>query len=184
MLYVGASAIARRANAERYSEFVGITEQHLNDFNNQRLLYIGYLEDGFISKIRAIEQCHISVFNQLKSGPCSSVKGGRSFKTMRRTAEQVHNLCSTAQISGYDTTSKMIAEIGKEVWDSFGRPRGSGSLDELFRVRLTIQSIFLSRVQEGAPSPILSIADDMDQSFALAYFIVDRWLMCNGSPEQ
>jgi hypothetical protein len=36
MLYVGASAIARRANAERYSEFVGITEQHLNDFQDDR----------------------------------------------------------------------------------------------------------------------------------------------------
>jgi hypothetical protein len=78
----------------------------------------------------------------------------------------------------------MIAEIGEQVWGTAGRPHGSGSVDALFRVRLTIQSIFLGRVQEGARFPILTIADDMRQTFALAYFIVDRWLMCHGSPEQ
>jgi hypothetical protein len=182
MLYVGASTIARDANVERYSQFVSVTEQHVDDFNNQLTRYISDLEISFISSTRHIEQRHLWVLSRLKSGPCSSIDGRRLFREMRNTGEQIHNLCAV-QVTEYEAISKIIAEISEQVWDHAGRPSGSASLDALFRARLAIQSILLTRTHNGAEFPIFTIADDVHQSFALSYFAVDLWLMQHGMPE-
>jgi hypothetical protein len=177
LLYVGISALARRANVERYSEFVAICEQHLDDFNKQVGRYIGDLETTFISEVQHIEQRQLWAFSRFKSGPCPPAYGDRYFQEMRRTAEEMHTLCTSVHINGYQSTIKMIAEIGEHTWSLAGEPRGLASVDSLWMVRLNMQSIFLNRIQDGEKSPILTIADDVHQNFALAYCIVDRWLM-------
>jgi hypothetical protein len=184
MLYVGASSIARRFNADRYSEFIGIAEQHIGDFNNQFKRYAGDLAIEFISKVRAIEQRYIWAYSRLKTGLCTPDMSRRLFQEMKITAEQMHILCSSSDNNGYKSVDEMIAEIAQNVWDNSGRPCGLELLDALWRTRLNIQSIFLKRIQEGVELPILTIADDMHQSFALAYFVIDRWLMQHGLPQQ
>ena len=183
MLYVGASTAASLANVTRYPEFVALARQHIEELNDQFTRYNGDLEINFLAAIRAIEQRQLWTFNRLKSGPCSPSDAKRLFGEMRITSGLMHRLCTAALIEGYDTTTQMVGEIGPAVWEEVrpsltGRPRRTTRLlDELFRSRLMIQSILLRRLQEKAACPISTIADDIHQSFALAYFVVDRWLM-------
>jgi hypothetical protein len=184
MLYVGTSSIGRRANIARYYEFVDMASQHLDDFNNQFSCYIDDLDVEFISAVRAIERRQTAAFRQLKAGPCSLDDGKELFRKMAITAEDFRKLCSGAGIAGYDATVPIIEQIGARAWETAGRPIGYGFLDQLFRVRLNMQTILLGQFQIGTASRIFTIADDHDQSFALAYFLTDDWLLRNGTPDR
>lgn len=182
MLYVGASSIARRSNVARYHKFVDMGRQHLEDFNNQFTRYIEDLDVQFIYAVRAIERRQTAAFRQLKSGPCSVHDGRKLFRETAITAEQLRKVCNAAGIAGYDATVPIVEEIADRVWNSAGRPMGFGFLDQLFSVRLTVQDLLLDRTQFDPASRLLTIADDHDQSFALAYFLIDDWLLRNGIP--
>jgi hypothetical protein len=182
MLYVVASTVARHANMDRYSEFVALSELHIDDLKNLLGRYNSDLEIAVISELRAIEQRQLWTLNRLKSGHIILSQENKMFREMRSTSQRMHQLFSTVQIPGYDATAEMIEQMGEHIWGD--RPRATGSIDMLFRLRLAVQSAYLARVQEGVNAPILSIADDIHQSFALAYFLVDRWVLDEGLSEQ
>jgi hypothetical protein len=154
-------------------------DDHIDEFAVQIGRYIVDLEVGLLSKTRAIERIHRAVFRELKLGLCTPPRGRRLLRQMRSSATEIHTLCQAHGLSGYRETVYLVEHNAGGLWQQSGRPYGLEAMDAIFVLRHQIQSTLLEQLQHGEPSPILSIIDDVQQSFSAAYFLVDQWLLGN-----
>jgi hypothetical protein len=172
MLYVAASDLARGANVDRYAEFVRIAQVHIEDFNRQSERFNSDLETEFITKISTIERRQAGMFDRLKIMPIPE-EALRYLPIMPSTAELIHALCGLLlDDTAYNENVELITQLGNDLMTSQYYRSCTPSLDTTWCIRLDTQTEVLNRARS-----IRSIADDIDQSFAVAYFIIDRWLL-------
>jgi hypothetical protein len=171
MLYVAASDLARAANAHRYVEFVGIAQAHFEDFKRQSERFYNDLEPEFINSITTIERRQSGMFDRLKFMPVPE-DALRYLPIMRATAELIHALCGPLlSDTAYAQNVELITRLGNDLLTSHAGS-WTPSLDMIWRIRLATQTEVLNRARS-----IRTIADDVDQSFSVTYFIIDRWLL-------
>jgi hypothetical protein len=183
LLTVALSRLGRRHNESRYSEFARRAENHIADFGTQLGRYVPDLEGDFLSATRTLEKSQRAIFRELEKGPCAPDRGRRLLQPMSRAATEIHTLCQAHGLSGYPETCVLVARTAGALWQQCGKPCGLEAMDAIFMLRLNIQTALLDTLQRGEPSPILTIIDDVQQSFSATYFLLDRWLLGHVFPD-
>lgn len=106
--------------------------------------------------------------------PCERI--GEYFEVMQKVATELHDACVSALGERYaDQVRRVNAELDK-ISDRNTLPSAGDPLDELWRVRLELQSRLLAE-SKSDQYVIESIGEDMDQQFGTLYFALDRQLL-------
>jgi hypothetical protein len=175
LLYVASSDLARNANAERYHEFVDLAEQHLADFKSRKASFVTLFDQRFKEQLDSLEMRLSWMLGRLRiivrdHGPRVGTNRNHYYATMMKVADQLDELCSLAAIPDYDRIVESVCNNIEVLVRTPGAVEAK-SLDSLWRLRLSVQSILLKG------RSVRSIVEDMDHDFAVTYFAVDRQLL-------
>lgn len=177
LLYVATGDVARTVNAARYPEFINTAEQHFADLRSHIARFPTELNLQLHNLSIDIERRLSWALLKLKSGPDLPQNEDYYFKNMQELGQKLHSFCMNAIGEEYQIVAHQVAE------SLFCAIRNSGiavkiaSLEEIFRLRLYVQSQILENSISVYGKRIFTIADDMDHNFGISYFILDQKLL-------
>jgi len=167
--YVASSGVARAANGARYPEFVDMAVQHLEDLRSHIEGFSVAFDAPSHQRCRQLEQKLLWMFSRLKRGPNLSSRD--DLGVMQRIAYALHEFFMAQGESEYKGQVKYVEDVIREQQQGLN----SGDLDSVFKFRLRVQSRLLEGDRGAGRIP--SIVDDMDQLFAVRYFVLDYKLL-------
>lgn len=179
LLYVafGSGQAANQGNQERYPEFIGLCEQHLTDLNTQVQRFHELLDINFLcDDLREAELGLRHLFAQLRHGP--NIKGSvlRILPIAAQIARRILTACEKHDVEGLASARDLVDRIGRTLVAGAKETPIAGSW-EAFRLRLAIQTELLEQSKRYGEMRIFTIADDYAMRYALAYFLIDVWLL-------
>ena len=180
MFYVGAGERARRTNAHRYGEFRKMAEGHFADFDRQMARFSKELPENAIAQLRTLEPRLRAVLEQLAPAPCAPDRVEQLRGQLTEIARLLKTFCVDLAVGNFEEIRARVDQIAGAKWRS--KPAVGQDTDAIFRLRLEIQTEYLSQAQIGNPEPIRTIATDYNQTFALAYYLIDLWLLEQTTP--
>jgi Domain of unknown function (DUF4062) len=177
LLCVGFGNAIRASNIARYSEFVDIAEQHLGDLRSQLVRFASTLGSDLHERILHVERRLSWALGRLKRGPDRVMTWPEYSVAMLKISQQVHEFCTAVASEYYTQISATVDGVVDEIFSLYGRPPKQAPVDDLFQLRLTIQSALLEKRLMAGGTPIMTIRDDMDQQLGIQYFVIDRTLL-------
>ena len=177
LLYVASSDVAKGANVERYVEFIRLADQHFDDLRSRIAASSVILDAHSHKQIDQLELRLSWMLGRLKNGPNLSGEYRSYFTKMMQIGTALHELCLGAAGEHYQSITTHVEENVERSLKQSRRGVGSPSLNETFLLRLKLQTELLSESHELENSSISTIADDMDQDFAIRYFVLDYQLL-------
>ena len=177
LLYVAVSDTARAANVARYSEFIDIAEQHFADLRSHLARASIELNAQLNELSLQLERRLSWILGRLKRGPDLSGNEDEYFKKMKQIGQQLNSFCTTAIGKEYENTIHQVdTHLSRAIEDS-GIAVETASLNDIFRLRLYVQTQLLHNSRSVDGARIFTIADDMDQDFGIYYFALDQKLL-------
>lgn len=183
LLYVasGLGQAANQGNEERYPEFVRMCEQHLADLDTQVQRFHAQLDIGFLrDDLREAEQGLRHLLAQLRHGLDMKLRVLRFVPIAAQIARRLLVACERHDVEGLATARSLVDRIGRTLATDDKGALVAGNW-EAFRLRLDMQSEFLLHSQRHSEMRIFTIADDYAMRYALAYFLIDAWLLDAGT---
>jgi hypothetical protein len=183
LLYVasGLGQAANQGNEERYPEFVRMCEQHLVDLETQVQRFHALLDISFLhDDLREAEQGLRHLLAQLRHGLEMKVRVLRFVPVAAQIARQILAACEKHDVEGLAAARSLVDQIGRTLATDDKGALVAGDW-KAFRLRLNMQSEFLSHSQRHSEMRIFTIADDYAMRYALAYFLIDAWLLDAGA---
>lgn len=179
MLYVtsGSGQAANQGNLERYLEFISICEQHMTELNTQVQRFHALLDINFLrGDLGEAELGLRHLFAQLRHGP--NMKGNvlRIIPVAAKIARGILTACEKHGVEDLVSARALVDEIGRTFVTGSKEPPTAGSW-AAFRLRLAMQSEFLEQSKRYGEMRVFTIADDYAMRYALAYFLIDAWLL-------
>jgi hypothetical protein len=177
LAYVNCGTSSRAANLPRYPEFVDVAEQHQGELQSHIQRFATDLDAHLHRCIVRAERGLSWGFTRLRRGPEMHVTWSDIRARMLDASDSIHDFCSVAAGHYYARYLSDTDKAVEEMLQLYKRPPASLSVDELFRLRLMIQSIVLERMDRSGPLAIHTVRDDVDQEVAVSYFVIDRRLL-------
>ncbi|PNG49153.1 MULTISPECIES: hypothetical protein [unclassified Variovorax] len=178
LLYVacGLEQQGNRSNLERYPEFVSLCERHIADLDTQADRFHAMLDLAFMIDLRRSEQGLKHLFGQLRDGPNLRFGAQRFVPMAVEIARSLRALCHAHDVEDFEAASTLVDQIGRSAIRTGERPPAAGTWNA-FIIRLQMQTEFLEQSQRYDDLRIFTIADDYAMRYALAYFLIDAWLL-------
>ena len=177
LLYVATSDIARSANVSRYGEFIDIAKQHFADLRNHIARSSNEL-DAQLNELSLNLDKRISfMLGRLGRGPDLNGNSDDCFKKMKQIGKQVDGFCTTTIGEGHERVVQRIDIYFSRAIEELSIIVETAPLDDIFRLRLYVQSRLLNDGYSLDGSKIFTIADDMDQDFGIYYFALDKKIL-------
>jgi hypothetical protein len=178
MLYVASSDVGRRSNEHRYGEFIDVGERHFADLRSLIANHVAGLDGKAKLMLSELERRLSWALGRLKMGPDLHGHHGLYFTNLRMIGTGLHAYCSATMREDYQQrASGIISFVASEI-DKRGIATNLSSLDSTVSLRLAVQSHMLREAAKTGTPAITSIVHDMDQHFALTYFLIDYALLC------
>jgi hypothetical protein len=174
LLYVASSDLANSANADRYTEFIEVADQHFGDLRSRIATYSLALDTSSHEQINRLELRLSWMLGRLKRESNLSDSHEQYFEKMRQVGEGLNRFCIANATAQHKHNYENAVATIKSTLEGF--PLNLSSLDDMFRLRLEAQTQLLSAIRES-DAQIFTIADDMDQNLAISYFILDYQLL-------
>lgn len=169
LLCVASSQLAREANITRYQEFIAIARRHFGDFRSCVARFPGALSIEAESHTLDVERKLSWVLGRIEEqGPRQE-----HFTTMLQVAQLLEDLCRLEIGDEYSENIHQTEEHLCIIENGIAGEIGMPTIDELWRIRLRIQSQAL----DARKGSLRTIADDMDHDLAILYFAIDRTLL-------
>ncbi|HLL75616.1 MAG TPA: DUF4062 domain-containing protein [Pyrinomonadaceae bacterium] len=175
LLYVTSCNLANHANARRYPEFIEIADQHFGDLRSRIATYSLALNTESHEQINQLELRLSWVLGRLKRKPDLSNSYEEYFEKMRLIGDGLNRFCIANAGEQYKNSYENAVAKIKSTLEGFRL--NLNSLDDLFQLRLKAQTHLLEAARESDGARIFSISDDMDQNFAILYFVLDYILL-------
>ncbi|WP_156955535.1 hypothetical protein [Polaromonas glacialis] len=183
LLYVvsGLGQAANQGNEERYLEFVRMCEQHLADLDTQVQRFHALLDINFLrNDLREVELGLRHLLAQLRHGLDMKVRVLRFIPIAAQIARRILAACERHDVEGLASARILVDRIGRTLATDDKGALVAGNW-EAFRLRLDMQTEFLKQCQQHSEMRIFTIADDYAMGYALAYFLIDAWLLDAGA---
>jgi uncharacterized caspase-like protein len=182
LLYVASSDVAHAANSARYPEFIDIAEQHFTDLKSHIERFSIDIDAQLHEVSLQLERRLSWILGRLKREPNLSNKSNEYFNKMQQIGQKLHSFCTTAMGEKYKYVIKQVdTSLSLSIGDS-GLIIETASLDDIFRLRLYVQSQLLESNATVEGSKIFTIADDIDLDFGIYYFVLDQKLLDHRFP--
>ena len=175
LLYVTSSELANSANADRYAEFIDVADQHFGDLRSRIATYSLAFDTTSHEQINQLELRLSWMLGRLKRKPNLRNSYEEYFEKMRQIGDGLNRFCISHATEQYKHSYENAVAKVKSTLKGF--PLNLDSLDDTFRLRLEVQTHLLEVARQSDGAQIFTIADDMDQSFAILYFILDYLLL-------
>lgn len=177
LLYVAKSDIAREANIEHFGEFIDIAEQHFADLRNHIARSSNELDSQLNELSLKLDKRISFMLGRLKRGSDLHGNEDDSLNKMKQIGQQVDDFCTAAVGKEYKDIVDWVDVHFSCAVEKFGIALETASLNDIFRLRLYIQSQLLKNKLSFDGSRIFTIADDMDQDFGIYYFPLDKKIL-------
>jgi hypothetical protein len=175
LLYIASGKLAYAANADRYTEFTDVADQHFGDLRSRIATYSLALDTDSHEQINQLELRLSWMLGRLKRQPNAEGSHEAYFKKMQKTGETLKQFCE-ANVSEPYQISNRIAEA--QIQRILKRhPLDLGSYDETWQLRLETQTQLLKFVRTPDGDRVFTIHDDMDQILSILYFAIDYLLL-------
>ncbi len=175
LLYVASSTLANFANADRYTNFTEVADQHFGDLRSRIATYSLALDTKSHEQINQLELRLSWMLGRLKREPNLSDSHEQYFEKMRQIGEGLNRFCIANATEQYKYSYENAVAKIKSTLEGF--PLNLNSLDDMFQLRLEAQTQLLKAMRESDGAQIFTIADDMDQNLAILYFVLDYLLL-------
>ena len=175
LLYVASSDHASYANADRYSEFIDVADQHFGDLRSRIATYSLALDNTSHGQINQSELRLSWMLGRLKRKPDLTGSYEEYFERMRLIGDELNSFCTVNATEQYKNIYENVVAKIKSTMAVF--PVNLNLLDDVWPMRLRFQTQLLEAARESDGARIYTIADDMDQNRAILYFVIDYVLL-------
>ncbi len=170
LFYVSISEAAKSANADRYLEFLIISERHSRDLQAQYHLFGSELA-GIRIQIGKLDRRISWLMERFRVGSAVIAQSVETvFNALSDMSGIINELCLESHPDVYAANQQRV----RQYIDSRLGPAATAKrtpIDDLFSVRLQTQSALLEN------DTLRSIADDLDQRLGIPYFMIDHLLL-------
>jgi hypothetical protein len=177
LLYVASGDVVRRANIDRYSEFINVLDSHFQDLDARMAGFSHELEAELRERVFQLRSNLSYMSDQLRSGPSLDRKDIEYFANTHTISNRLHDFCLTVIGNQY---SRIVENVQAKIERALMLKHsnlGSMSLDEVCLLRFKVQDQLLEESRIAGDATIFTIAGDMDQGFAIKYFVLDHILL-------
>ena len=168
--------MAFKYNIVRYGEFLDMATDHLDDLQSQLGRFATSLSNEAIESCKIIERQLKWALRRLRSQPKQPQIDRRLFRTMRTLSEDIHSFCLRSTCDRYQAEMSCVQEVISEVMPEIKNRVSDFNLDELWQIRLSIQSEVLKKCPV-AKKQLGSIANDAVYDLSFYYFLIDYYLL-------
>jgi TIR domain len=176
LLFVASGGVARSANEHRYAAFIAIAERHVADLKSSIVQFASALDAAAHHRLVLLQRHFSFMLDRLRNGLDPREDMSECWRMIRQTRNEVDQFCSSVMAEPYgrlrETIERVLHDTGRHEQVLTGLP-----LDNIWRHRLATQSRVLEEHRNAGDTTIWSIANDMDQRFGVAYFIIDSLLL-------
>jgi hypothetical protein len=176
LIYVAAGVVIRRANITRYGEFVTTADTHLDDLNIRIKAFSPELDAEIRRKIFRLKRKLSSMLGQLRRSS-RLPETNQYFEVMNKVGDELNDLCSTTIGPKYQSVVRKLNQKLDRELKGKREILHAYSPDDLCLLRFKIQDQVLDEARKSGGTTIFSIADDLDQDFAVEYFAIDQLLL-------
>lgn len=176
LLYVASSDLAFKHNIDRYDEFVRMATDHSEDLRSQLDRFSPSVSSDSVEGSKRIERQVSWGLRRLRSRPTRPRVDEQLFRTMRTLGDDIHRFCLYPDHKRFQSEwSCVLRAIGGILSEIRERETGI-SLNELWGLRLRLQSEVLKKCQSPRES-LETVADDAVYALCFFYFAIDYHLL-------
>lgn len=175
LLYIASGNLANAANADRYTEFTDVADQHFGDLRSRIATYSSALDTRSHEEINPLELRLSWMLGRLKRQPNPEESHEPYFEKMRQIGETLKRFCEANVSEQYKNSNQNAEAQIESTLKQF--PLDLSSHDETWQLRLETQTQLLKAMRTSDGAQILTIHDDMDQNLAILYFAIDYLLL-------
>jgi hypothetical protein len=179
LLYVASGNAIRKANIDRYSEFIRVLDHHFQDLDARMTGFALDLDAEVREGVYQLRSNLSFMSDRLRIGPPPSGKNTEYFVNMKKISNRLHDFCLSVGGAHYNGVVENVRAKFEQALMQNQSSLSSMSLDDVCLLRFTIQDQLLEESRTSGEATIFTIADDMDQGFATKYFVVDHMLLCS-----
>lgn len=177
LLYVRTSPHAFSANIDRYEEFVKIATLHASTLRSNIEGFATALTPEAHSLCRRTEQRLLWMIDRLSEPPPAPVTEERHFSLMNGVATEFVAFSRKEGGRRYQSERQAIDAALQYIGEFPGDRGESGTLNDLMRYRLSVQSELLRSAQPDSSFTVRGIRDDFDNRHSFGYFLLDSELL-------
>lgn len=171
---VAGSDAARDANGDRYTEFIGIADQHLKELSAQITRLVS-LRDGAVSIAAAqVEKKLVWALERLRSKPRLDRPWAEMANSLAQFTLEISSFCDKAAPEYFHRCQVVARET---LLASQIKNQHALLPDKFVRVRHGIQSRLLVRLKADAGLDFGTIKDDVERVLSVPYFTIDTALL-------
>ncbi len=179
LLYVASGNIIRKANIDRYSEFIGLLDRHFQDLDARMTGFSIELEAEVRERVYHLRSNLSFMSDRLRLGPNPPSKNIEQFSNMEKIGNRLHDFSLSVGGEQYSGAVENVRAKLKQALMQKQSSLYSMSLDDVCLLRFEMQDQLLEESRKSGEAMIFTIADDMDQGFATKYFVIDYMLLCD-----
>ena len=180
LLYVASGNAIRKANIDRYAEFIGVLERHFQDLDARMTGFSLELNVEVRERVYQLRSNLSFMSDQLRLSPNPPGKNAEHFVKMEKIGSRLHDFCLAIGGEQYNDAVENVRAKFEQALMQEQASISSMSLDDVCFLRFKIQEQLLEESRKAGETSIFTIADDMDQGFATKYFALDQVLLCAG----
>ncbi|GAA4028375.1 hypothetical protein GCM10022232_87790 [Streptomyces plumbiresistens] len=177
LLYVRTSPRAFSVNIDRYEEFIKIATLHASTLRSNIEGFATALTPEAHGLCRRTEQRLLWMIDRLAEPPRAPVTEERYFTLVNGVAAELITFSQKEGGRRYQNEQQAIDAALHSVGEFRGDGGESGTLNDLWRYRLNVQSEFLRSTQADSGVSVRGIRGDFDNRYSLGYFLLDSKLL-------
>lgn len=175
ILYVTSYKAAHEVNGARFSEFILVARQHLTELNNHVSRVVSLFDANIHSSVTEIEQRFAWMLTRFQVKSSGIDANTELFRVARELAITIEHLSLQIAAEYFSKQQVIFQKLKTKQLDNAIKYASAFRGEERLYLRLRLQTLLLQG--QSNKSVIYTIVDDIDQNFAVQYYLIDLFLL-------